>query len=97
MDCKCESCARKDCPERTKQDDLRIVISCLDYVKHEMTNADSIRAMSDEELANALFRECTERESCYGCFAYKDNGECPGSSVSAWLEWLKQPVEEVNE
>jgi hypothetical protein len=50
--------------------------------------------MSDEELARALFWECNERESCYGCFAYKDNGECPGPSVSEWKEWLKKPAEE---
>lgn len=59
-----------------------------------ITRGDRIRAMSDEELARALFWECNERESCYGCCAYKDNGECPGPSVSAWEEWLGQPTEE---
>ena len=58
------------------------------------TNADRIRAMTDEELAVALYRECEERESCYGCFAYRDDGNCPGTSLNAWKKWLKQPAEE---
>ena len=57
------------------------------------TNADHIRAMTDEELAKALAEECEEREYCYGCFAFKDDGGCPGQSISAWLEWLQQPCE----
>lgn len=58
------------------------------------TNADRIRAMTDEELAKALHEQCDERESCYGCFAYRDDGNCPGGSRCAWLEWLQQPAEE---
>ena len=56
-----------------------------------VTNADRIRAMSDEELAKWLCvmniddcpdkaheRHCTDK--CYEC----------------WLDWLKSPVEEVD-
>ena len=42
------------------------------------TNADRIRAMSDEELA-AWMAECN---------AYKENAD-----ASQWLPWLKQPAE----
>lgn len=43
------------------------------------TNADRIRAMSDEELAN-MFAEFAE--------------ENPSDDASAWYEWLIKPVEE---
>jgi hypothetical protein len=57
------------------------------------TNADRIRSMTDEKFAKALTDECLERESCYGCFAYRDDGHCPGASISAWMEWLQAPAE----
>lgn len=59
-----------------------------------MTNADRIRAMSDEELAD--FLKETVRSygdnlfSCYECF--KEN-ECSGiSHCSKFITWLKQPI-----
>lgn len=42
------------------------------------TNADRIRAMSDEELAKFL--------------EYEGGGAC--AEVCGWLEWLRQPAEE---
>lgn len=89
MECKCETCVRKDCVDRTKQDDLRIVIGCDEYLERKMTNADRIRSMTDEELAGLLLRhpvcdiKAKHRESCseYGC---KD----------CILEWMQQPTEE---
>lgn len=55
MDCKCETCVRKDCTDRTKQDDLRIIIACDDYMEQErkMTNADRIRAWLKEVSTKA--------------------------------------------
>ena len=44
----------------------------------EKTNADRIRAMSDEELAEWMAE----------CNAYKENAD-----ASQWLQWLKQPAE----
>ena len=43
-----------------------------------MTNADRIRAMSDEELAKWL--------------EYEGGGAC--AEVCGWLKWLQQPAEE---
>ena len=43
-----------------------------------LTNADRIRAMSDEELAEWMAE----------CNAYKENAD-----ASQWLPWLKQPAE----
>lgn len=47
------------------------------------TNADYIRAMSDEELANwlALYGVCEELPM----FCEDKNGDCP----ACWLDWLK--------
>ena len=54
----------------------------------QMTNADRIRAMSDEELAELIDRET---DSC------APTGDCEKMSrdcKACWLEWLQQPVEE---
>lgn len=62
------------------------------------TNADRIRAMSDEELAEWIWREPT-----IGYFAVcppgiKDGGDCPTSPCEqCWLDWLKATVEEVQD
>ena len=52
------------------------------------TNADRIRAMSDEELAELIDRET---DSC------APTGDCEKMSrdcKACWLEWLQQPAEE---
>ena len=57
------------------------------------TNADRIRAMSDEELAEFLcdFRGCdTDENTCIGC---KGEQYCRAGHAGA-MEWLKQPAEE---
>ena len=54
----------------------------MDDCEHETpSNADRIRAMSDEELANFLAE----------CNAYGERAE-----ASQWLPWLKQPAEVEN-
>lgn len=91
MECKCETCVRKDCADRTKQDDLRIVINCSDYLKRQMTNADRIRAMTDEELAEVF---------CYsGLCSFIQAKDAPfceerGACDNCLVEWLQQPAEE---
>ena len=70
-----DECDYKDCPWRTEQ----------------MTNADRIRAMSDEELATFISEiadECERNtecnQHCYGC----DIEYCVRESC---LKWLQQP------
>ena len=46
--------------------------------EYKMTNADRIRVMTDEELAEWMAE----------CNAYKENAD-----ASQWLPWLKQPTE----
>lgn len=51
------------------------------------TNADRIRAMTDEELAWELCRICRMP-------FYKDDSEIDGYEVDCWAKWLKQEVKE---
>lgn len=71
----CERCVA-DC--RHERNPNEIIVKCGAF-KPPMTNADRIRAMSDEELAN-MFAEFAE--------------ENPSDDASAWYEWLIKPVEE---
>lgn len=71
---KVESCTAKGCPYRTEPH----------------TNADRIRSMTDEELAEFL-------EKVGGCgpsfdekYCNNVNG-CP-EGINCWLDWLKQEV-----
>lgn len=57
-----------------------------------ITNADRIRNMSDEELAELLFN----KSRCDNCFANcNDKDNCPslGSCYSRHLEWLQSESE----
>ena len=78
---KCGSCIGKTlCGE---PEDTALV--CVDRVIGKpMTNADRIRAMSDEELAELIDRET---DSC------APTGDCEKMSrdcKACWLEWLQQ-------
>ena len=53
----------------------------------KMTNADRIRSMTDEELANII--ECP-----YGNPYFDEHLPCKGSCHDCLLIWLQQPAEE---
>lgn len=57
--------------------------------QNRKTNADRIRAMSDEELAEAFAMQCAGRV-CKG-IPFDGKNEC----VKCWLDWLQQ--EETND
>ena len=61
----------------------------------QKTNADRIRAMSDEELAEWLCdnRYCIEPKECPGYTACRDGG----GKANGLKKWLKQPAEVDNE
>lgn len=62
--------------------------TCTAYVP-VITNADRIRAMSDEELRNWLFqRDCTN------IAAFLEYGGIGVMNAVQLLEWLQQPAEE---
>ena len=69
---KVDECDHKDCPWRTEP----------------ITNAQKIRAMSDEELCNWLFqRDCTN------IAAFLEYGGMGVMNVVQLLDWLQQPAE----
>ena len=80
----CEKCALKCTDEIkiAKHHKGRISMgNCVDFTPKQ-TNADRIRAMSDEELAehfSELIRDTREQEYCVG--------------VDDWLKWLQSEVE----
>lgn len=57
------------------------------------TNADRIRAMSDEELAELFHGFCDNGERCVYCPLYEKSCAGVHSDVPKWLEWLQQPAE----
>lgn len=60
------------------------------YKPPVITNADRIRAMSDEELAEWIMREPTIKPIC----PPGTGDECPTSPCEqCWLDWLKQEVD----
>ena len=59
-------------------------------VNKPMTNADRIRAMTDEALARFL-----ENVSIIGCIDIARN--CRATCVACMMDWLQQPVKEAPE
>ena len=65
----------------------------LDYPKErkKLTNADKIRQMSDEELAEWYYEH---QSDCSDCLAKRRNCMVSKNTCKkAWLDWLKQEVE----
>lgn len=88
----CDTCANKNyCePQRKKGE---IIISCGAY-KKPLTNADHIRAMSDEEMATFLY----DRSDEYFFPMWTSSKLCVTTTneilntEQAWLRWLKSPM-----
>ena len=62
------------------------------------TNADRIRAMSDEELAAWLVEKTGYQESAFSSPSYlnflTDADDTKEAAIKGTVKWLKQPVEE---
>lgn len=57
------------------------------------TNADRIRSVNDEELANAI--SAALGKMSYGCYRCPAEDFChSGECEQAWLDWLQQPAKE---
>ena len=65
----------------------------FEIVEAPKTNADRIRAMSDEELAELFHGFCDNGERCVYCPLYEKSCAGVHSDVPKWLEWLQQPAE----
>ena len=91
----CDNCERKNCDGRVVRDlqNTNCVISCSDYVNGNRapTNADRIRAMSDEELAKFFGRHgfCCDNIIIPSSYCMRQK-EC---SLKCVVNWLKQPAE----
>ena len=79
----CEDCP-DGCPVETPKDSRNIV-----------TNADRIRSMSDEELAEYIFDLGNCSEYCYGHCAYQDDCATKGldhdTCIKGVIDWLNSP------
>ena len=76
-----EQCEHTDCPYRTKP----------------QTNADRIRAMSDEELAAWRVKKTKYQESAWSEPSYlnflTESDDTMESAIKGTAEWLKQPAD----
>lgn len=68
-------------------------VGCPDGKAKPMTNADRIRSMTDEELADA-FAMISDCISCNCGNAEDDCSIVDGTCQRQWLEWLKQESED---
>lgn len=64
---------------------------------HPQTNADRIRAMSDEELAKWLVKKTKYQESAWSEPSYlnflTESDDTLESAIKGTTEWLKQPAD----
>lgn len=72
--------------------------NCKQYKPNYTTNADRIRAMSDEELAVWLVKKTVYQESAFSCPSYlnflTELDDTKESAIRGTVEWLQQPAEE---
>lgn len=62
--------------------------------ENPLTNADRVRHMADEELAEWKVKDCpTGKEPTEACFYAEAGGDSTVCRL-CWLEWLKQEVSE---
>lgn len=92
----CKICGHPYCEHAGTQ--RGIVVRCDNYMppqkpKKPQTNADRIRAMSDEELAVWLSDICS---ICDCCAVAEECSEVPGYEVCREnvVAWLRQPVKD---
>ena len=85
----CKICEHPNCQYAGEQ--RGFVINCTNYMPRQkpQTNADRIRAMSDEELARVFNRGCPPDRPPKECVKYWSVG-CEG----CWADWLRQPVKD---
>ena len=69
--------------------------TCNRSGKKLLTNADRIRAMSDEELAMFLCNFRSYNADVYICEGCKAEQYCHAGHTGT-IDWLQQPAEEVN-
>lgn len=92
-------CISKNCPFTDVDMDNCHFIDCCDFVVEQSTNADRIRAMSDEELAEFLTHiNTTNCQDCafshgWRCQPDRDDYSDFEKCEEGRKRWLKQPPE----
>lgn len=85
----CDTCADKNyCEPHRKNGEL--IVMCGAYKKLP-TNADPIRAMSNEELADAFAAACPPTKGANRCCEYYGLGT--DGCRACWLDWLQSAVD----
>lgn len=80
----CEKCKHKDMnPHKEPCVNCWVFDERPNFEQRSTTNADSIRGMSDEELAHFMARVCPPGGKC------NEDGNC----FACRRDWLKSPVE----
>ena len=76
-----------------------VVLKCVPFIK-DRTNADRIRAISDEELADFIVNACLDSQVRFcknkpECMAILERNECIPTEMcrKCALDWLRQPAE----
>lgn len=72
------------CKQKLDSPDPDAMRNCLYY--KEATNADRIRAMSDEELVKVINRPCPSSFFTCGTLSAVECEQC-------WLDWLQSPAD----
>ena len=95
---KCKSCDSLGKPELVPKHAAAAWNSRTGKDINVATNADRIRSMSDEELAEYIFDLGNGSEYCYGHCAYQDDCATKGldhdTCIKGVIDWLKQPAKE---
>lgn len=88
----CRYCGT-DCPGQGEHDRF---FGCTLYTDRKPTNADRIRAMSDEEMAEWMLKNISCDKEAHMCLPemYKDSGKCNGNCRAGHLAYLRQPEKE---
>ena len=90
---KCENCnhlrANGWCPKKVDSPVPDMERDCPHY--WQKTNADVIRAMSDDELADMFRKFCLGMEQCESCPLY-DRSCAESDRLQRWKHWMQSPV-----
>ena len=93
-----EPYATVECPTKEDYENLKKMVLLGEALANPKTNADRIRAMSDEELAKTMAKAdsgcfCEYLPECYDDL--KNNRDIPDTRCEVCaLRWLQQPVKE---
>ena len=94
----CDNCIHKNCNWRSETDSLDPPIKmCANFIKKPMTNADKIRAMTDEELAILFTKVMAGNSGVRLDGIWQEKGMEENQRYFTrlnWLDWLKKEAEQ---